>query len=212
MQSPESPPRVASWVFVLLVSALGWGALAFGAVYPWAYWPLAAGCALSGLLGLIAARRANIDGASRAMKFALSFIAIAILVQLVPLPNRAVAALSPRTIPLVSRLSPAFAAGLEPLHPVSVWPRDTLTALALYASLALLCVGTTSLLSLTGARRFVELLTGLAAALALIGFVQKSLSDRYLYGFWELESSRTPFGPFVNKNHFAGWMVMALPL
>jgi O-antigen ligase len=41
---------------------------------------------------------------------------------------------------------------------------------------------------------------------------QKSLSDRYLYGFWELEVGRTPFGPFVNRNHFAGWMVMALPL
>ena len=22
----------------------------------------------------------------------------------------------------------------------------------------------------------------------------------------------SPFGPFVNKNHFAGWMLMALPL
>ena len=57
-----------------------------------------------------------------------------------------------------------------------------------------------------------ELLTGFGAMLALIGIVQKSLSNRYLYGFWELEVGRNPFGPFVNKNHFAGWMVMALPL
>ena len=63
-----------------------------------------------------------------------------------------------------------------------------------------------------GSRRFVELLTGFGALLALIGIVQKSLSNRYLYGFWELEVGRNPFGPFVNKNHFAGWMVMALPL
>src|SRR5205823_13523701 len=61
-------------------------------------------------------------------------------------------------------------------------------------------------------RRFVEALTAFGAVLALIGFVQKSLSSRFLYGFWELEIGRTPFGPFVNRNHIAGWMVMALPL
>jgi O-antigen ligase len=58
----------------------------------------------------------------------------------------------------------------------------------------------------------VEALTAFGAVLALIGLAQKSLSDRSLYGVWQLEMGRTPFGPFVNRNHFAGWMVMALPL
>src|SRR5262249_23805224 len=39
---------------VLAVVAVGWSALAFGAVYPWAYWPLAAVCLLAGILGLVA--------------------------------------------------------------------------------------------------------------------------------------------------------------
>jgi putative inorganic carbon (hco3(-)) transporter len=34
-----------------------------------------------------------------------------------------------------------------------------------------------------------------------------------IYGFWEPQYKvTTPFGPYVNKNHYAGWMVMALPL
>jgi O-antigen ligase len=48
--------------------------------------------------------------------------------------------------------------------------------------------------------------------LALIGIVQRSSSTDAIYGFWRLELGRFPFGPFVNRNHFAGWMVMTLPL
>ena len=34
-----------------------------------------------------------------------------------------------------------------------------------------------------------------------------------IYGFWKPKYLlTTPFGPFVNKNHFAGWMLMGLPL
>jgi O-antigen ligase len=34
-----------------------------------------------------------------------------------------------------------------------------------------------------------------------------------IYGFWTPANLlSTPFGPYVNKNHFAGWMLMGLPL
>ena len=204
--------RGAAVGHLLPMVALAWGALAFGAVYPWAYWPLAALSIAAGLAALAIADRAGVDGTSRGLKLALFAIGAAIAVQIVPVPTAVVATISPKAAPLVTRLSPAFAAGLQPLHPISVWPRDTWIALALYTALAFLAVGAASLFSMSGSRRFVELLTGFGALLALIGLAQKSLSDRYLYGFWELELGRTPFGPFVNKNHFAGWMVMALPL
>jgi O-antigen ligase len=197
---------------VVSLAAIVWGALAFGAVYPWAYWPLAGLCVVAGVAGLVMGIRRDVKGTSTALNGALLATAGAIVLQLVPLPGGVLAAISPRTAAIVGRLSPAFAAGLERLHPLSVWPHDTWTGLALYGSLALLCAGAASLFCLTGCRRFVEALTGFGAVLAVIGFVQKSMSDRYLYGFWELEIGRTPFGPFVNRNHFAGWMVMALPL
>ena len=206
-----APSNHGALIYLPLV-ALAWGALAFGAVYPWAYWPLAASCVVFGLSGLFVASQKHVDGTSRALNIALVATGAAILVQLLPLPAEAVAAISPNSSAVVNRLNPAFAAGLEPSHSMSIWPKDTWIALALYGSFAIAFVGATSLFSLTGCRRFVEALTGFGALLAIVGFVQKSLSNRYLYGFWELEHGRTPFGPFVNRNHFAGWMVMVLPL
>ena len=81
-----------------------------------------------------------------------------------------------------------------------------------FASLSLLLVGLTALFSAAGSRRFVEALTIVGVVLALVGIVQKPLFTGAIYGFWQLDLGRQPFGPFVNKNHFAGWMVMALPL
>src|SRR5262245_56861568 len=38
----------------LLVAGIAWGAFAFGAVYPWAYWPLAIATAAAAFAGLAA--------------------------------------------------------------------------------------------------------------------------------------------------------------
>jgi len=207
-------------VHLLLIVTIGWGALAFGAVYPWAYWPLGIASAICGVTALVAttattataATTTEAGGTSPALNGAFFLVAATISLQLVPIPARMLSEVSPGATALMGRLNPAFAAGLQPVHAVSVWPRDTSVALLLFASFALFCAGLTSLFSVTGARRFVECLTAFGALLAIVGFVQKSLSNRYLYGFWELEIGRMPFGPFVNRNHFAGWMVMALPL
>src|SRR5262249_34365325 len=55
--------------------------------------------------------------------------------------------------------------------------------------------------------------------LALVGMVQKAtLGDQAwdgmkIYGFWQPRNLLvTPFGPYVNKNHYAGWMLMAIPV
>jgi O-antigen ligase len=160
----------------------------------------------------VATRTAQIEGTGNALLFAQMALAGAIALQLIPLPVAAVGALSPRTVDLLTELNPAFAAGLLAQHPVSVWPRDTWIALALYGSLVVLLIGMSRLLSLTGAQRFVESLTAFGVVLALIGIVQESVYAGAIYGLWEMDVGRMPFGPFVNRNHFAGWMAMALPL
>jgi len=59
----------------------------------------------------------------------------------------------------------------------------------------------------------------LAVVLALIGIIQRATFTGRIYGFWTPVSGLLPpsphlgpFGPFINRNHFAGWMLMALPL
>jgi O-antigen ligase len=197
---------------ILPLCTVAWGALAFGGVYPWAYWPLAGAAVLSGTLAWLVSRAAHVAVADRALRLALAGLAVAILVQLVPLPTAFLTTISPATDDLLRRLNPAYAAGLVSSHSLSVWPRDTAVALALYGAFAVLLLGTTRLLSVTGSRRLVEALTVLGVLIALIGVIQKPLYSGAIYGLWDLELGRMPFGPFVNRNHFAGWMIMVLPL
>src|SRR5205807_1745767 len=49
--------------------------------------------------------------------------------------------------------------------------------------------------------------------IALLAIVVGPGSNGKVYGFWQPQSRSTmPFGPFVNRNHYAGWMLMALSL
>jgi hypothetical protein len=167
---------------------------------------------MAGAAALIMSRSQRTRSVSRAFVWTLAAVAAAILVQLIPLPTQSLAALSPRAVDLLNELDPSFHAGLVPLHTLSVWPRDTVVAFVLFGSFAILLFGLAALFSTTCARRFVEALTVFGVVLALVGIVQKPLFTGSIYGLWPLDVGRQPFGPFVNKNHFAGWMVMALPL
>jgi O-antigen ligase len=95
---------------------------------------------------------------------------------------------------------------------LSVWPAGTRIGLGLLAALALLMVGATRLISVAGARRLIEMIIIVGVGLAIVGIVQKPLYTGKIYGFWISQEGGSPFGPFVNKNHFAGWMLMTIPL
>jgi O-antigen ligase len=202
---------VASAARVLTIAALAWGALAFGAVYPWAYWPLIAACLIAGFAGLAAYRRPD-AGASRALILALTLTAAAGLLQVVPLPAGTLRQVSPSAPGVIAQLEPAYATGAVPAHAVSIQPSLTWTGLALLSSFALLLIGSSRLFSLLGVSAIVKALTVLGVVLALAGIVQSALYNGKVYGVWTTETGGSPFGPFVNKNHFAGWMLMALPL
>jgi O-Antigen ligase len=202
-----------------VVAVVAWGALAFGGVYPWAYTPLAIGCAIVGIAALAVGAR----GGPRigALAAALAAIGIAAALQLAPL--------SPRIFALVSPGGDAFlraydfsyqlgAAGSTPAHSISIAPNKTALGLALYAGLAIFLLGTTRLLSRRGAGIVVSALVWFALVLSVIGIGQAALLTdkegivRQIYGFWQPRFGGTPFGPFVNRNHFAGWTIMLLPL
>jgi O-antigen ligase len=130
----------------------------------------------------------------------------------VPLPLAWVATLSPRLLPMLANTDFAYGAGLVQRHALSVDPASTAIALGLYLSFAVLLLGLMRVFAVDHLRRTVEALTIAAVVLALAGIVQKPLYNGKVFGVWEPELGARPFGPFVNKNHFAGWMLMALPL
>ena len=206
-------PPAALFAHALLVVALAWGAFAFGAVYPWAYWPLIAALITVSLIGLAvgAGDRATPLGLI-ALAGGLCLFLVAGLVQLVPMPLTRVTAVSPEATRAIVQLDLAVAAGAARWHPLSIAPALTVIGLVLFASNALLVLGSARLLSLRGARRIAEALAVVGVAVALAGIIQKPLFSGKIYGFWTPRDGGNPFGPFVNRNHFAGWMLMALPV
>lgn len=203
-----------------------WGALAFGAVYPWAYAPLLAGCATVGSVGIVSNRSRAFSRNSRAALFALLAIAAAVMLQLVPLPSAVLAAVSPSADTFLTNHDLNYALGgnggspdARVWHPLSLAPRDTALGLAFLISFMILLAGLTPALSRTRVRRLATAIVAFGAVLALVGIVQKAVLGDHawvgmkIYGFWSPANlMSTPFGPYVNKNHFAGWMLMGLPL
>jgi len=201
--------HVAQW---LSYAGLAWGAFAFGAVYPWAYWPLALLCLASGIAGLYGRDGLQLPAEGGWLGVSLAAVAAAALLQLVPLSVGVLGASSPRRLELLNQLDVRFALGLVNVHGLSLDPAATIRAVILYVGLGLLMLGLARCLSERSALRLLWVITWLGIALAVTGIVQRPLSTGSIYGFWKPLASGHPFGPFVNKNHFAGWIVMALPL
>ena len=225
----ERPGRVslqASIVLAATMLVVAWGAFAFGAVYPWAYVPLAIACACVGLVGITTGTR-PILGDGRWVLFSIAAIALVGLIQLVPLPRSWLALLSPGTLDFLRQSDLGYAFSLDPNtnapvaigHAISIAPSLTVRALALFLAPVLLFMGLCRTLSRTAAHRLACGVVAIGCALALVGVGQKALlgdqayDGMRIYGFWRPESLlTTPFGPFVNRNHFAGWMLMGTPL
>jgi hypothetical protein len=214
------PPYFA----VLLLLLIAWGALAFGANYDWAYTPLFMAAAAVGLLGLFAPGSRVRRPIAWPIFIAAALVALIGFVQLIPLSPATIAAVSPATDQFLRKYDVAYqlaastgAPGYR--HALSIKPAGTWLSLAALGALTLLLVGTARGL---GRRSLGTLASGLVFVgfvVALVGVVQSGLymrdpdPVRKIYGFWETINPDTyPFGPFVNRNHFAGWMLLALPV
>jgi hypothetical protein len=125
-----------------VVLMLGSGALSYGAVYPWAYWPLLAGCAAIGVLGWT--RRRGVTDLDRSLIWGLLAILGAVLVQVVPLPHAALLALSPFTDAFLREHDFVYAAMSAPqaaAHPLSIDPEATWLGVAFVVALGVLSLG-----------------------------------------------------------------------
>jgi O-Antigen ligase len=196
------------------LAAIIWGTLTFGAVYPWAYWPLVTACALLGVLGL--RTEDPHSGWLRWLAAALALVALIAVVQLIPLPRNLLMTLSPSTDRFLHEYILGYGARPLPAHPLSLAPANTSRGLALFLGFSVFLLGLIRRLPHVNIENFVRRLTIFAAILAVFAVVQRAGSGEngteFVYGFWKPYGPGTIFGPFINRNHFAGWMVMAAPL
>jgi putative inorganic carbon (HCO3(-)) transporter len=205
---------VTTFTRVLFVT-IAWGALAFGAVYAWAYWPMAASSAALGSWAM-ARTPAWRRGRARLLFWALLGVAATIAVQLVPLPMRVLSAVSPGTPGFLAQYSVGYNLQRPAWHTISVSAPATATALVLFVALSVLLLGLVGLMSRMPLVRLVNAVALFGLAVALFAILQRAVAGEALrppiYGFWYSEQGGRPFGPFVNPNHFAGWMVLTLSL
>jgi O-antigen ligase len=131
------------------------------------------------------------------------------LVQLVPLPPALLRVVSPGTYAFHDQT--LLLRPLTAWKPISVSPPDTLRGLAFLAAFALLAVAVQ--LELADGRwrkRVMRTVVWTGLVLTIVALLQAvSAEPKRLYGVWKPTWDWAVFGPYVNRNHFAGYLVMA---
>ena len=199
----------ASAVFWLLTTGIIAGLLTFGGVYFWGHPIVFSLAGFAGTCGLLLASRDDWRWI-RPVAIALFGVGAVIVAQLIPLPSSVLSSVSPARGALLSR----YEIGFDAIRPgtLSIDSEATRLSLIAFISFALLIIGVASAISHFGYRRIGRMITIVGTITALEALAQKATSGRLLW-FWQpYGENAQPFGTFVNRNHFAGWMVMALAL
>ncbi len=139
------------------------------------------------------------------------FLAV-VLLQLVPLPAALVKLLSPATYRLYAEAAAHTDVSLPAFLPLSVSSQATemeLYRLLAYFATFLLIVN--NIRSPRQIRRIVVIIVAVGLLESFYG-LGEYFSGRHQIFFYKKQASFSVSGTFVNKNHFAGYMAMVIPL
>jgi hypothetical protein len=194
----------------MVATIVALGTLAFGAVYAWGFIPLLGAASAIGVAGLY---QSGLHPNVRPLAFALFAVCAAGTMQLLPLPSGMLAHLSPATPALLGSYDLVFAGGGS-WAPLSIRPHNTAVAVVSLIALSLYLLGLTGLLWPRTLRSLPGMLALVAVPLALYGMYTREHNNGLIFGFWQPEDGGggNQFGPFINRNHFGGWMLMTLGL
>jgi hypothetical protein len=198
----------------LAVTALvAWSLLAFGGVYPWAALPIVIGAAL---LAFVTPPRFGGSSTLRQLDGALLVCLAATAFQLVPLPAALLTLISPhgaafeRAYRVDADLGAPASASARAL---SLSPSSTAYAAVVAGGVLLIFWTARTVFAEGGTRRVARAVSWLGLLVSLLAIVQRAVSPGRIYGFWRpLEPGAQPLGPIINRNYFATWVLLALPL
>ncbi len=153
----------------------------------------------------------------RTIAYLLLLLAAALIVlQIVPLPQDWIARLSPRT----SQLLPLWSGGGEGAtnfgrwQTLSLMPHETTKSLAMLLSYSLLFIVVIGRIEeKADAERLLQGVALSAVIMAAFGLLHYNTTDgRFFWFYWHPHrlASQTLSGPFINRNHFADFLVLGL--
>jgi hypothetical protein len=130
-------------------------------------------------------------------------------VQLVPLPAGIVDRLSPADRMVWQSLSMVPVTGALPL---SADLAKTVMALGIGGGALLVFVLARRIFLDGGVRIAARGIATIGLVLSAVSLAQDATARGLIYWRWYPGEGAPPFGPFLNRNHFATWMVIAIPL
>ncbi len=197
------------WIFIFL---LIFSPLAFGAVEPWSLAVMEFLCLSALVIFLIGNRR----GKGRVLYevpglLPLSLLLGYVLLQLVPMPPGVLKIALPGAYALNGDTT--WVADPAAWCSISINKKATLSEFFRLSSYAAFYVLTVQLLARKELlKRTVWAVVALASGLAFFGIIQHFLWNNKIYWVRELTQGGTPFGPYVNRNHYTGFIDMIVSL
>jgi hypothetical protein len=137
------------------------------------------------------------------------------------LPRAVFLALSPAADRFLAQYQLVYSLNPPAWHAVSIAPASTAVSLGLFVAFGIFLTGLVRALDYVRIESLVRRLATLGLLVALIGLIQRAIGlvtvtkageQHLVYGLWKPVEGGSPFGPFINHNHFAGWIMMVLPL
>jgi O-antigen ligase len=149
--------------------------------------------------------------ASRHLDRIILMIGLAIALQATPLPATIVNAVSPHTVVVHQALT--LVPSTSTSMPLSIDERSTLWAGVIVLGTIALFFTARTIVTSGGLRQTVRGISALGFVFSALALAQAATAGRFIYWRYRTEyEGPLPFGPFVNRNHFATWVVMAAPL
>jgi O-antigen ligase len=165
---------------------------------------------LTGTLALALAivSRPVTERSTRPLDCAIGAALAVCAIQLVPLPTGVVSAVSPMRGEVERALRLDGGRWLT----LSLSPADSWHALAVFGGSVLTYLAGRTMFASRGVRGVCRAVAWLGLLLAGTAIAQRVASPDRIFGTWEVPAGAFPFGPFVNRNHCATWLLMAIPL
>jgi hypothetical protein len=168
--------------------------------------------AAAGAAVLVLVVRPSLFAASdlRALDLCLALAVTTAAVHVVPLPPRLLDIISPHAREFDAAMALDVRTGWRAL---SVDPAASRHALMVFASGVAVFWCARQAFHAGGIRIAARAVALMGLLASLIGILQNASRTRLVYWWWAPLSDGPPgFGPFINRNHFAAWVVMALAL
>ncbi len=191
---------------ILIVSTL-----LFGSVEVWSSSLILALIFFWGLIWVIQRGyvRASIPGHTRTLFVISGIFCLYLVLYIIPLPASVIGLISPHTALLRDfyRIDP------QQSIPMSFAPHKTVDEiLRILAFFIIFFISSILFSDRKVLKKMLMILMIFGFLLGVFAIVQKAAWNGKIYWFRELTAGGTPIGPFVNRNHFAGFMGMIVPL